>query len=184
MTDVEIEFRKFGGTPYTEFRTRRLGEDEHGVWLRSDPPIELRVPLLSADWFTLDWGCTWLIPSGATWWTMLCRSDDGLIGVDICQPAEWVSPSHVVAVDLDVDCWLTSDGDPAPPDLLGRSSRWSEPLTIVGEQELRSNQAALGYSDALVEQALVSQADVEHRLRRRAEPFGEALQRWLRVQPK
>jgi protein associated with RNAse G/E len=106
--DVRLEFRKYDGSPHWSQTLRRLGEDEHGLWLGSPA------------------GGTWRRANGRVytnkqaqvlncnadrWWTATFNDAPATtaIYVDVSTPAV-IEDGLVTSVDLDLDVRLFRSG--------------------------------------------------------------------------
>lgn len=142
---------------------RRLGEDEHGVWLGLPADSVMRkghnptVALPEAHVI--------LFPRAA-WWTAVFnaapRSTE--IYCDITTPPEWPSPARVTMVDLDLDLLRKRGAD--------------RPI-LVDEDEFAEHQLRYGYPPEVISAARGSAEWLMAAVTDRAGPFGGAHERWL-----
>ncbi|MYS21960.1 hypothetical protein GA0115240_136935 [Streptomyces sp. DvalAA-14] len=160
---VQVDYQKYDGTLHWNLRMRRLGEDEHGVWLGLPADSVMRkghnpeVPLPEAH--------VVLIPRG-TWWTAVFnaapRSTE--IYCDITTPPEWPSPDRVTMIDLDLDV-LRKRGARAP--------------ILVDEDEFAEHQVRYGYPAEVITAAQASADWLMTAVAEGTGPFGGGHERWL-----
>ena len=136
MSDsVRVVYRKYDGSLHWHLTMRRLGEDEHGVWLGLPTGGEMRkgdgpaVPIPQAH--------VLLIPSGA-WWTASfnarpCWTE---IYCDITTPVEFGEDVFTM-VDLDLDVIKKRDGS----------------VIIDDEDEFAEHQVKYGYPAEVIDRA-------------------------------
>src|SRR4051794_2088666 len=108
-SDVRVVYRKYDESLHWHFTMRRLGEDEHGVWLGSPPGSSGR----RADEppVRYDHGFVMLVPEG-TWWTAIFNDDTHPrteIYCDISTVPRW-RDGEVTMIDLDLDVVRDRDG--------------------------------------------------------------------------
>jgi len=160
---VQVDYHKYDGSLHWNLRMRRLGEDEHGVWLGLPANSVMRkghnpeVPLPEAHVI--------LFPRDA-WWTAVFnaapRSTE--IYCDITTPPEWLSRENVSMVDLDLDVL--------------RKRGAAQPL-LVDEDEFAEHQVRYGYPPEVVAAAQDSAAWLMAAVAGGTGPFGGAHARWL-----
>ncbi|MEU6849470.1 DUF402 domain-containing protein [Actinacidiphila alni] len=160
---VQVNYRKYDGTLHWNLRMRRLGEDEHGVWLGLPADSVMRkghnpeVPLPEAHVI--------LFPRDA-WWTAVFnaapRSTE--IYCDITTPPRWPSPAEVTMVDLDLDV-LRKRGAAAP--------------ILVDEDEFAEHQVRYGYPGEVIAAAEAAAAWLMAAVADGAGPFDGSHRRWL-----
>jgi len=159
---VRVVYRKYDGSLHWHLTMRRLGEDEHGVWLGLPTGGEMRkgdgpaVPIPQAH--------VLLIPPSA-WWTASFNAPPCWTEIycDFTTPPEWLSPDEVTAIDLDLDV------------IRRFKARKSQ---LLDADEFADHRVRFGYPDDVVEQARRS----AKRLRRAVladEPFTTVYRRWL-----
>jgi uncharacterized protein len=160
---VQVNYRKYDGSLHWNLRMRRLGEDEHGIWLGLPAHSVMRkghnpeVPLPEAH--------VLLFPRGA-WWTATFNAAPRSTEVycDITTPPQWPSPGEVTMVDLDLDV-IRKRGVSVP--------------VLVDEDEFAEHQVRYGYP-AEVTTAAQSSADwLLDAVGRGTGPFGGAHRGWL-----
>jgi len=162
-SQVQVNYRKYDGTLHWNLRMRRLGEDEHGVWLGLPADSVMRkgdgpeVPIECAHVI--------LFPRG-TWWTAVFNAPPRSTEVycDITTPVEWVSPDEVTMVDLDLDVIRKR------PD--GRT-------LLVDEDEFAEHQVRYGYPAEVIARAEAAGQWLLEAVKGGAEPFGKAYRPWL-----
>lgn len=164
MSDnVWVRYRKYDGSLHWNMELRRLGEDEHGVWLGAAADNVMRKgdgpDIVFSDAYVL------LFPHGA-WWTASFnaapRSTE--IYCDITTPPQWVSATEVTMVDLDLDV-IRKRGVPAP--------------LLIDEDEFAEHQVRYGYPPEVIEQAAASAQWLMRRIAAGAEPFTTVYREWL-----
>lgn len=142
---------------------RRLGEDEHGVWLGSEAGGTMRkgdgpvVPIGHAH--------VGLIPHDS-WWTAWFNAEPERIDVycDITTPPEWRTSGEVTMVDLDLDiCRLRRGGD----------------VVLLDEDEFAAHQVKYGYPPKVIDGARAAAAVLYAAVADRSEPFADAYRSWL-----
>ena len=157
---VHIDFRKWGGQRHWQFSMRRLGEDEHGLWLWSPlgtPMQRGHEPVKQSPSINVK-----LIPEGK-WWTAIWawqQSHD--VYVDIIAPPQWTGAT-VTMIDIDLDVVRWADGR----------------VEVVDENEFLEHQVALAYPQALIETARSTAAGLAIAVAAGHEPFGEVGSRWM-----
>jgi protein associated with RNAse G/E len=160
---VQVNYRKFDGTLHWNLRMRRLGEDEHGVWLGLPAESVMRkghnpeVPLPEAHVI--------LFPRDA-WWTAVFNAAPRTTEVycDITTPPEWPSPAEVTMVDLDLDV-LRKRGAQLP--------------LLVDEDEFAEHQVRYGYPDDVIRSAQGAADWLMAAVAAGTGPFGGAHREWL-----
>ncbi|MCL2553154.1 MAG: DUF402 domain-containing protein [Actinomycetia bacterium] len=160
---VQVDYHKYDGSLHWNLRMRRLGEDEHGVWLGLPANSSMRkghnpaVPLPEAHVI--------LFPRG-DWWTAVFndapRSTE--IYCDITTPPEWLSQDAVTMVDLDLDV-LRKRGARLP--------------ILVDEDEFAEHQVRYGYPPEVVAAAQDAADRLMAAVAAGTGPFGGAHARWL-----
>ncbi|MBD3005208.1 MULTISPECIES: DUF402 domain-containing protein [unclassified Streptomyces] len=160
---VSVNYRKYDGTLHWNLRMRRLGEDDHGVWLGLPGGGVMRkgygpmVPIACAHVI--------LIPRDA-WWTAAFNAPprETEIYCDIATPAEWRSSHEVSMVDLDLDVLRKrTDGSTLMDD----------------EDEFAEHQVRYGYPADVIAEAEAAGRWLMDAVDGRAEPFGDASRAWL-----
>lgn len=160
---VQVNYTKYDGTLHWNLRMRRLGEDEHGVWLGLPGGSVMRkghgpdVPLAVAHVI--------LFPRGA-WWTAAFNAAprETEVYCDITTPPEWVSPDEVTMVDLDLDVVRKrKDGD----------------TRLVDQDEFAEHQVRFGYPADVVAEAETAGQWLLAAVTQGARPFGGERHRWL-----
>ncbi|NEW75509.1 DUF402 domain-containing protein [Streptomyces rhizosphaericus] len=160
---VSVNYRKFDGSLHWNLRMRRLGEDEHGVWLGLPGGGVMRkgygpmVPIACAH--------VVLLPRDA-WWTAAFNAPprETEIYCDIATPPEWLSSHEVSMVDLDLDVIRKrTDGSTLMDD----------------EDEFAEHQVRYGYPAKVIAEAEAAGRWLMDAVDGRTEPFGNASRAWL-----
>ena len=160
---IRLTFRKYDGSLHWHGTLRRLGEDEHGLWLGwgrnhrmargAEPPITFGEPYVQLIRFE-DWWCgSFNAPPRAT--EVYC---------DITTPAEWTAPDEITLVDLDLDVLRFRDGRP--------------PL-IVDVDEFEEHQVRYKYPAEVIAKALATADRLLEAVSVDEEPFTSAYHGWL-----
>ncbi|MFE2188448.1 DUF402 domain-containing protein [Streptomyces sp. NPDC059455] len=160
---VSVNYRKYDGSLHWNLRMRRLGEDDHGVWLGLPGGGVMRkgygpmVPIACAH--------VVLLPRDA-WWTAAFNAPprETEIYCDIATPAQWVSSHEVTMVDLDLDV-IRKRAD-------GRT-------LLDDEDEFAEHQVRYGYPADVIAEAEAAGRWLMEAVDGRAEPFGDASKAWL-----
>jgi predicted RNA-binding protein associated with RNAse of E/G family len=164
---VRVRFSKWDGTPHWAFDMERLGEDDHGLWLRADAGTELRrgsePPILAKHGFVK------LITHGR-WWTAIWNDGPWRDGRSIRTYVDVITPAvregdTVRMVDLDLDVVRRSDGT----------------VEVDDEDEFDMHRIAMAYPDHIVDKARTEAARLAIAVQGGAEPFGIVGDRWLEV---
>ncbi|WAP55175.1 DUF402 domain-containing protein [Streptomyces sp. S465] len=160
---VQVNYRKYDGTLHWNQRMRRLGEDDHGVWLGLPAGAVTRKgyrpPIL------LECAHVLLFPRDA-WWTAVFNAPprETEIYCDITTPPEWVSPYEVTMVDLDLDVIR---------------ERTDGATRMVDQDEFAEHQVRYGYPADVIAEAEAAGRWLMEAVDGRAEPFGTACGQWL-----
>ncbi len=156
---VDCDFRKWRESPHWRFPARLIERDAHGTWLIAEPPTPYSGPRGTGEWthrFVI------LIPPD-DWWIASFNDPAELpepveIYVDICTPAEWLTPTHVQAIDLDLDVIRFADG-----------------RTIIDdEDEFLEHQVTYAYPPDVIREARDACDRIAELVAARGEPFGAA----------
>ena len=163
MTRVHMDSRKWPDQRHWQFSMERLGEDVHGVWLRT--PLGTMAQRGDENPRALDQGFVTLLPPRA-WWVAEFYWDhpQHTVYVNIGTPCSWVG-DRVSQVDLDLDVVRRLDGT----------------VEILDEDEFLQHQDLYAYPTAIIDSARSAAASAVDQLERRFEPFGDAANRWLEV---
>ncbi|GAA1119621.1 MULTISPECIES: DUF402 domain-containing protein [Streptomyces violaceusniger group] len=160
---VSVNYRKYDGSLHWNLRMRRLGEDDHGVWLGLPGGGVMRkgygpmVPIACAHVI--------LLPRDA-WWTAAFNAPprETEIYCDIATPPEWHSSHEVSMVDLDLDVIRKrTDGS----------------TLLDDEDEFAEHQVRYGYPADVIAEAEAAGRWLMDAVGGRAEPFGDASGAWL-----
>ncbi|NEA55859.1 DUF402 domain-containing protein [Streptomyces sp. SID13666] len=161
--DVRVEYRKYDGSLHWNMAMRRLGEDEHGVWLGAPKGSVSRKghgpEIVFADAYVL------LFPREA-WWTGTFNAAPRRTEIycDVTTPPQWLSPTEVTMIDLDLDV-IRKRGEPTP--------------LLVDEDEFAEHQVRYGYPADVIEQAAGAAQWLMQQVGDGAEPFTTAYRGWL-----
>ncbi|WP_327291827.1 DUF402 domain-containing protein [Streptomyces sp. NBC_01198] len=160
---IQVNYRKYDGTLHWNLRMRRLGEDEHGIWLGLPADSVMRkghnpeVPVPEAH--------VLLFPREA-WWTATFNAAPRATEIycDITTPPRWPSEDEVTMVDLDLDV-LLKRAAPAP--------------ILVDEDEFAEHQVRYGYPADVVAAAEESARWLMGAIARAEGPFDGVHKCWL-----
>ncbi|WP_328916856.1 MULTISPECIES: DUF402 domain-containing protein [unclassified Streptomyces] len=162
---VQVNYRKYDGSLHWNLRMRRLGEDEHGVWLglpahgvmRKGHNPEVSLPEAHVV----------LVPR-ASWWTAIFNAAPARTEIycDITTPPRWISPAEVTMVDLDLDVIRKRDAD--------------RPV-LVDEDEFAEHQVRYGYPADVIAEARESAQWLLAAVTAGSGPFGGAHEAWLEM---
>lgn len=159
---ITVQFFKYPDRPHWRHETRRLGQDEHGVWLGAasgaivqrgaETPIELTSPTVQ------------LIPPAA-YWSLIYNAGNHKypIYIDIGTPATWVNDHRVEIIDLDLDVVRKQDGS----------------VELLDEDEFLDHQQWFNYPAWLVDRARSTAAELVLKVEAGVEPFGSTPATWL-----
>lgn len=163
MADVvRVRYRKYDGSAHRDYPARRLGDDDHGVWLgvetgtasiyHGTPSVE-RIP------FVL------LIPRDR-WWTAMFNPPPRTSEVycDITTPARWAGDHTVDLIDLDLD-------------VVRR--RGSGVVELRDEDEFAAHRASYGYPEEVVRPAEQAAAWLRTALEDGTQPFATRYRKFL-----
>ncbi|WP_277437509.1 DUF402 domain-containing protein [Streptomyces sp. SPB162] len=161
--DVRVRYRKYDRSLHWNMEMRRLGEDEHGVWLGVPADNVMRKghgPDISfPEAYVL------LFPHDQ-WWTATFnaapRSTE--IYCDITTPPQWMSATEVTMIDLDLDV-VRKRGVPAP--------------VLIDEDEFAEHQIRYGYPADVIAQAAEAAQWLMRQIGDGAEPFTTVYREWL-----
>jgi uncharacterized protein len=163
MSDVHVDERKWPDRLHWQYSARRLGSDEHGVWLHTpvgtvarrgtEPPLELQhgfvVCVPDGEWWIAEF--YWDHPWHETY-------------VNVGTPPQWEG-DRMTQVDLDLDVVRKVDGS----------------VAVLDEDEFAQHQIAYQYSEDLIESTRSATRRAVELLTHSQEPFGSASQRWIEV---
>jgi len=156
---VQVDYRKFDGSPHRSYPALRLGEDEHGVWLG--------VPqhTFSDATFKYDDPYVLLVPHAA-WYTAMFNAPPRRTEVycDIATPASWPDRASVRLVDLDLDV---------------RRRRVTRTVELVDQDEFETHRLRFGYPEEVVDQAWEAAHWLVRALSNGTEPFAGGYHTWL-----
>jgi protein associated with RNAse G/E len=161
--EVRVVYTKYDGSLHWHQAMRRLGADEHGVWLGApagtvaqrgyEPGIVIPQPHVL------------LVPAG-TWWTATFNGEPARTEIycDICTPARWPGPDEVTMADLDLDVWR------------GRADQRVE---LLDEDEFALHQKRYGYPDDVIREATAAASHLLAVISAGLPPFGGGYRDWL-----
>lgn len=160
---VRVIYRKYDGTLHWNSTMRRLGEDEHGVWLGQQAGGTTRKG--AGPPVTFECAHVTLFPRDA-WWTAAFNAPPRrtALYVDITTPPRWRSAAEVTMVDLDLDV---------------ARQRGEETPRLLDEDEFADHRVRYGYSEETVARATASAEWLMAAVAAGTEPFGGAHRRWL-----
>lgn len=155
---AHVRYLKYDGSLHWHFAMRRLGSDDHGVWLGAPHGTPVRrndEPPITSGAFAL------LIPRH-DWWTAVWNEPAPRspfhyeVYADMCTPARWEA-RRVSMIDLDLDVARTPAGE----------------TRMLDEDEFEAHRIAYQYPDEVVASARHAAATVFEMMTTRREPFGE-----------
>lgn len=154
-------YRKYDGEPHRQLAMRRLGEDEHGVWLgvpANSPAMRGLGPA-----YVQQYACVLLFPRDG-WWTAFFNPPPRRTEVycDVTTVPEW-NGRKVSMIDLDLDVRRLRDGT----------------IELLDADEFQEHRTRYGYPSEVVANAQASAARLQQALREDTEPFASAYWRWL-----
>ncbi|MGH3647218.1 MAG: DUF402 domain-containing protein [Micromonosporaceae bacterium] len=157
---VRVVYRKYNGALHWNHPARRLGEDDHGVWLGVHAGTTI---YRDTEPNPLDYDCVMLFPRGEGWTACFnappTRTE---IYCDITTVPVW-SDGEVTMVDLDLDVRRRRDGT----------------VQVLDEDEFAEHQLRYGYPDDVIARAEHTTLWLERALSGDTEPFASAYHRWL-----
>ncbi|GAA2395986.1 hypothetical protein Cme02nite_56470 [Catellatospora methionotrophica] len=161
--DVRVEFGKYDGSPHWHTTLRRLGDDEHGVWLggtshtpwrRHGRPAHFpHAPHVMLVPHEGGWVATFHAPPRRT-----------ELYVDVTGRPVWIGTGLVTVVDLDLDVVRRRD---------------TGTVELLDEDEFAAHRATFGYPPELVDTARGTSSWLLAAVTAAREPFGTAHLRWL-----
>jgi protein associated with RNAse G/E len=162
VDEVRVVYRKFDGSLHWNHAARRLGEDEHGVWL--GVPVETQIFKGEPESDPLEAPFVMLMPRGA-WWTASYNAVPHRTEIycDITTEPRWPTPHEVTMVDLDLDV----------------RRRRAGAVELLDEDEFALHRVRFGYPPDVVDAALSAADWLYAAVRDRVEPFGVAYTPWL-----
>jgi uncharacterized protein len=159
---VRVVFRKYDGSLHWHTWLRRLGQDEHGVWLGatmeivwqrgSEPPVQMPAPHVV------------LVPADQ-WWVAAFNAEPAPfeVYVDVTTAPEWRSADEVTMVDLDLDVVR---------------HRQSGAVELLDEDEFLEHQVRYAYPDHLIRRSRAVADDLLGAVIT-TEPFISSYKQWL-----
>jgi hypothetical protein len=161
--DVRVVFRKYDGSLHWHFTARRLGEDEHGIWLGvpaggsarrgDDPPIPVEHAQVG------------LVPRQAGWVGWFYAPPFRVeVYCDVTTVPTWPTRSEVTMVDLDLDvCRIRKDGS----------------VRVLDEDEFAEHRVRHAYPDHVAAEATRTAEWLRAALVDGSQPFADAYRPWL-----
>jgi uncharacterized protein len=154
--EVRVVYRKYDGSLHWNQTMRRLGEDEHGIWLGCQAGSSARrgyePPVFYTHAYVL------LIPKDG-WWTATFNdlSERWVeIYCDVTTVPQWPGSGEVTMVDLDLDVLR----------------RWDGTLETVDEDEFEEHRIRYGYPPDVVHGARRAAQWLHAAIGQNADPFG------------
>ncbi|MEV6967062.1 DUF402 domain-containing protein [Hamadaea sp. NPDC051192] len=164
MSDVRVLYRKFDGRLHWQTTLRRLGEDEHGVWLGSPPGGTWRRD--GGPWVTVH-GPRLMVAPRDRWWTARFNSESDsrtAVYCDVTAIPEWTAADELTIVDLDLDVIrLRTTGE----------------VSLLDEDEFLLHTAKYAYPEAVVAAARSSASWLLSAVANFDEPFHTAPDHYL-----
>ena len=159
---MEVVFRKFDGRLHRRSISRRLGEDEHGIWLGN--PVGSVVHTPKGPWPPSVRSSVRLIPRQG-WWSALFFANSDTVDVycDVCTTPSWSDPDTVTLLDLDLDVMRTVDGR----------------TEVHDEDEFAEHQLRYGYPEDVIRNALAARDWLASAIDADTEPFASGFRPWL-----
>jgi uncharacterized protein len=163
VDEVRVVYRKFDGALHWHLTMRRLGDDEHGVWLGAPPGLLARrgddPPIRAEHAYVM------LFPRDV-WWTAAFYAPPASneLYCDITTPPQWPHAGEVTMIDLDLDVIRDRDG--------GR-------VVLLDEDEFADHQARYSYPPDVVDRARQAAAWLRAALSDGTEPFSSRYRVWL-----
>ena len=156
---VQVDYRKYDGSPHRSYPALRLGEDEHGVWLGVPQDT------FSGENFKYEDPYVLLVPRGQ-WYTAMFNAPPRRTEVycDITTPADWPVDGQVHLIDLDLDV---------------RRRRVTRAVELVDEDEFEVHRLRFGYPDEVVAHAWKTAHWLVRALADGSEPFASGYHAWL-----
>lgn len=140
----------------------RLGEDGHGVWLGA--PAGTVIQRGHEPGISIAHDFVQLIPRRHWWVAIFNGSDHRLpVYVDVTTEPDWVGPSLVEMVDLDLDVVRRQDGS----------------VYVDDEDEFEEHRLTLGYDPRTVDTARATAARLVLEVERGEPPFDDTSAAWL-----
>lgn len=161
---VRVVFRKYDGSLHWHAWLRRLGADEHGVWLGAprltawqrgaEPPVAMKAAHVS------------LFPHD-DWWVASFNAAPAAFDVyiDLSTAPSWPRADEVTMVDLDLDVVR---------------HRHSGAAELLDEDEFEEHQRRYSYPDAVIQRTRHRASWLMDAVTER-EPFRSAYRSWLEM---
>jgi protein associated with RNAse G/E len=160
--EVRVVYRKYDGSLHWHMTMRRLGTDEHGVWL--GVPAQSQTRRGSEPTIQVAHAYVLLVPDGS-WWTAAFNAEPSWTEIycDITTPPVWPAADEVTMVDLDLDVIRRHGHDTSE---------------LLDEDEFAEHQVRYAYPPDVIEQARGS-AEWLRGAVVAGEPFRSVYQQWL-----
>lgn len=162
-SEISVNYRKYDGSLHWYTLLNHLGEDEYGVWLGSPPGGRWRRAI--GPWVPVDTDRLLVVPHDR-WWTARFSNNPDYhtsIYADVTMVPQWVTPTEVAIVDLDLD--------------VVRATATGE-ISLLDEDEFAEHQLRYGYPDDVIEAARASAKWLIAAMTAGDEPFGETPARY------
>jgi protein associated with RNAse G/E len=163
--EVRVVYRKYDGALHWHETMRRLGEDEHGVWLGAAPGTIAR----RGDEYSIvmEYAHVHVFPRDA-WWTAVFHAAPYRLEIycDVTTPPRWPHPGEVTMVDLDLD-------------VCRMRRRWRAKVQVLDEDEFAEHRARYRYPPEVVVRALDATRWLRRALADGTQPFAGEYRTWL-----
>lgn len=160
---VRLAWTKYDGSLHYHLAMRRLGEDEHGVWLGAPRRSTMRKG--DGPEISIRHAHVILIPPDA-WWTAVFNGRQSTADVycDIASPATWTHPAEVTMIDLDLDV-----------------VRWRKNgrVELLDEDEFAEHQVRYAYPPDVIANASSAARWLMAEISAGREPFMAVYRKWL-----
>lgn len=162
--ETRVVVRKYDGRLHWHYPVRRLGADEHGVWLGC-PAGTVHSRGDEGPIYTSAEARVLLVPRHAWWTALYCAAPAECdVYCDVTTPASWPDPGEVTMVDLDLDVWRTRpDGD----------------VELLDREEFDVHRRRYDYPPDVVSRAEATADWLLSAVEKGAPPFDGAHHRWL-----
>lgn len=159
---VRVAFTKYDGSLHWHATMRRLGEDEHGVWLGA--PVGTVWQKGAGTPVVYTHAHVSLFPRDG-WWVANFNADPAKLEMycDVTDLPVWTGPDEVTMVDLDLDVIRV---------------RATGEVQVIDEDEFAEHQVRYAYPAPVIEQAQAAADWLAAALETR-EPFTTVYRDWL-----
>ena len=160
---VRLVYTKFDGSLHWHLTMRRLGEDDHGVWLGAPAGATMRKG--DGPDVLIRHAHVILVPRDA-WWTAVFNGEPDTADMycDIASPATWTDAGEVTMIDLDLDV------------LRRRADR---SVVLLDEDEFAEHQVRYGYPPEVISAASDAARWLAAAISSGQEPFASVYLGWL-----